>query len=120
MKTPSPNQEAIDLQKKLNRLTKRAFAIHDQMSGLKHEIKEVCIHNEIERKNDHIGECISRDVCKVCGKVINMEMCTHKEIERQHDYEPGGYLDRCVYINKDVCKVCGKVIKEERIPGGFN
>ena len=118
-KTPSPNQEALDLQKKMKALTRRAFTIHGQMVGLKHKIEEVCIHNEIEKKPDHIGEYISKDVCKTCSKVINRELCTHKEIERQHDYEPGGYLDRSVYINKDVCKACGKIVHEERIPGGF-
>jgi hypothetical protein len=118
-KIPSPNQEALDLQKKMKILTRRAFAIHGQMAGLRHKIEEVCIHNEIEKRPEHKDEYISKDVCKTCGKVISRELCTHKEIERQHGYEPGGYLDRCVYINKDVCKVCGKLIHEEKILGGF-
>ena len=118
-KIPSPNQEALDLQKKMKALTRRAFAIHGQMAGLKIKIQEVCIHNEIERNKEYLGEYISKDVCKTCGKVISRELCTHKEIEREHDYEPGSYLDVCVYINRDVCKTCGKLIHEERIPGGF-
>ena len=118
-KIPSPNQEAIDLQKKMKALTRRAFAIHGQMAGLKLKIEEVCIHNEIETKPYHVGGYISKDVCKTCGKEIRRELCTHENTERQHDYEPGGYLDRAVYINKDVCKVCGKIVFEERILGGF-
>lgn len=119
-KIPSANQEALDLQKKMKVLTRRAFAIHGQMAGLKLKIEEVCIHNEIETKRPRYSrEYISKDVCKTCGKEISTELCTHKETERQHDYEPGGYLDRSVYINRDVCKFCGRIIHEERILGGF-
>lgn len=58
------------------------------------------------------------------GKASNLshhlqEICIHDDTELKHDYEPGGYLERSVYINKVVCKVCGKVIKEERIIGSF-
>ena len=45
--------------------------------------------------------------------------CTHPDVKREHDYIPGGYYDRCVYINKDICKFCGKLINEERTLGGY-
>lgn len=49
-----------------------------------------------------------------------IDVCIHDETEEKYEYQPGGYLDREVYINKIVCKVCGKVLEEERKTGGFN
>ena len=46
--------------------------------------------------------------------------CIHNETEKKHEYEAGGYLDRCKYINKVVCKVCGNIISEDVELGGFN
>jgi len=87
MKTPSPNQEALDLQKRLNRLTNQVFKIADNIAEIRKKIELICIHNETKKINK---------------------------------YEPGGYLNREIFINQIICTVCGKVIKEEKITGGFN
>lgn len=75
---------------------------------------------------------IKRNILKLEAKVLTyfgqaeelnrqlQNVSIHNETEKKYEYEPGGYLDREVFINKIVCKVCGKVIYEERTTGGFN
>jgi len=87
MKTPKPNQEALDILKKIEKLDKRIMMMEYEREGSTRMLELVCVHDETVKK---------------------------------HDYQPGGYLDRCKYINKIVCEVCGKVIEEEIIIGGFN
>lgn len=87
MKTPNPNQEALDVKKEIEKLDRKIMKLEFAKAGSLRKLVAVCIHNEIDKK---------------------------------YEYEPGGYLDRCKYINKIVCKTCGKVIEEEVTIGGFN
>ena len=87
MKTPHPNQDALNLKKEAEKLMKRADKIYGQAYEKINQMEEICIHDETEKK---------------------------------YDYIPGGYLDRCEYINRIVCTVCGKVLDEQKTYGGFN
>lgn len=87
MKTPNPNQEALNLKKEIIKMEKKILNLQFANAERTRKLELICIHDKTEKK---------------------------------HEYQPGGYLERCRYINKVVCTVCGKVIEKEEIVGGFN
>jgi hypothetical protein len=91
MKTPNPNQEVLNLKKKIDhletRMIKYCSPITDKIRELEDNINNICIHNDTERKDE---------------------------------YEDGSYYDQCKYITKIICKDCGKELKKDVKYGGFN
>jgi hypothetical protein len=75
------NQEALNLKKVINRLTKRYDKLGGEISFKFRQLELICIHNDTEIKDDYVPggylnrcEYIKRKVCKVCGKVLNEDI----------------------------------------------
>ena len=103
-KTISPNQEAINLQKKIERLEKRSDKINDEICNLKNNLKLICIHNRTEKGHKYeSGSYYDREVfinqivCKDCGKITNV-------LKKYLEDKPYLYYDQGMYptwVTKD-------------------
>jgi hypothetical protein len=72
------NQEALTLKKEINRFEKRRDKLSSEISFKSRQLELICIHNDIEIKDDYVSggylehrQYIKRKVCKICGKILD-------------------------------------------------
>lgn len=80
IKTPSPNQQAIDLRKKIIKLQNQESKLSIKIHDLTEEMLLVCTHPDIKKEygyipGDYYVKCVytNKEVCQFCSKIFTEE-----------------------------------------------
>jgi hypothetical protein len=75
------NEEALKLKKDVDRLKEKSSKLNEEIFYKIRQLELVCIHNETEKKCEYKpggyldkSQYINKIVCKLCGKVIDIDV----------------------------------------------